>query len=62
MSADDSPVRLVIPARARFLRLARLTGLSSADIEGPFGERRAPRGAERAAAGAERAHGRLSPW
>lgn len=26
MSADDSPVRLVIPARARFLRLARLTG------------------------------------
>ena len=34
MSADDSPVRLVIPARARYLRLARLT---AAGIAGDIG-------------------------
>jgi serine/threonine-protein kinase RsbW len=34
MSADDSPVRLVIPAQARFLRLARLT---AAGIAGDLG-------------------------
>jgi len=34
MSVDDSPVRLVIPARARYLRLARLT---AAGIAGDLG-------------------------
>jgi serine/threonine-protein kinase RsbW len=34
MVVDDSPVRLVIPARARFLRLARLT---AAGIAGDLG-------------------------
>ena len=34
MSADGSPVRLVIPAQARFLRLARLT---AAGIAGDLG-------------------------
>jgi serine/threonine-protein kinase RsbW len=34
MLVDDSPVRLVIPARARFLRLARLT---AAGIAGDIG-------------------------
>ena len=34
MSADESPVRLVIPAQARFLRLARLT---AAGIAGDLG-------------------------
>jgi serine/threonine-protein kinase RsbW len=34
MSADDSPVRLVIPAHARFLRLARLTAAGIAGDSG----------------------------
>jgi serine/threonine-protein kinase RsbW len=34
MVVDDSPVRLVIPARARFLRIARLT---AAGIAGDIG-------------------------
>ncbi len=34
MPVDDSPVRLVIPARARYLRLARLT---AAGIAGDLG-------------------------
>jgi serine/threonine-protein kinase RsbW len=34
MSVDETPVRLIIPARARFLRLARLT---AAGIAGDIG-------------------------
>jgi serine/threonine-protein kinase RsbW len=34
MSVDDSPVRLVIPAHARFLRLARLTAAGIAGDSG----------------------------
>lgn len=34
MSSDDSPVRLVIPARTRFLRLARLTAAGIAGDNG----------------------------
>jgi len=34
MSSDDSPVRLVIPARPRYLRLARLTAAGIAGDSG----------------------------